>query len=61
MNDRIPKMMTIREIAKTGILPEHALRVMLKTGQLPAIYIGNKAIINYDSLCEQLDSLGRCK
>lgn len=52
-----PKMMTIREIAKTGILPEHALRLMLKAGQLPAIYIGKKALINYDKLCEQLNNL----
>ncbi len=52
-----PKMMTIREIAQTGILPEHALRLMLKAGQLPAIYIGKKALINYDKLCEQLNNL----
>lgn len=58
MNDiEKPKMMTIREIAKTGILPEHALRLMLKAGQLPAIYIGKKALINYDKLCEQLNNL----
>lgn len=52
-----PNMMTIREIAQTGILPEHALRLMLKAGQLPAIYIGKKALINYDKLCEQLNNL----
>ena len=52
-----PKMMTIREIAKTGLLSEHALRIMLKAGKLLAIYIGNKALINYDKLCEQLSSL----
>ena len=52
-----PKMMTIREIAKTGLLSEHALRIMLKAGKLPAIYIGNKALINYDKLCEQLSAL----
>jgi hypothetical protein len=56
MNSK-PTMMTIREIAKTGILTEHALRLMLKAGQLPAIYIGKKALINYDKLCEQLNSL----
>lgn len=52
-----PNMMTVREIAKTGLLSEHALRIMLKAGKLPAIYIGNKALINYDKLCEQLSSL----
>lgn len=50
-------MMTVREIARTGLLSEHALRIMLKAGKLPAIYIGNKALINYDKLCEQLAAL----
>lgn len=52
-----PNMMTIREIAKTGLLTEHALRQMLKAGKLPAIYIGKKALINYDKLVDQLESL----
>lgn len=62
-----PRMLTIREIARTGILPEHALRLLLKAGKLPAIYVGKKALINYDKLCEQLSALncedisdGRC-
>ena len=42
-----PNMMTVREIARTGLL----------SGKLPAIYIGNKALINYDKLCEQLSAL----
>lgn len=37
--NKIPRMMTIREIAKTGLLPEHALRLMLKAGKLPAIKV----------------------
>jgi len=49
--------MTVREIAKTGLLTEHALRRMLKAGKLPAIYIGKKALINYDKLCEELQNL----
>lgn len=52
-----PKMMTIREIARTGLMPEHALRLMLKAGKLPAVYVGKKALINYDKLCEQLNGL----
>ena len=43
-----PTMMTIREIARTGLMSEHALRMMLKAGKLPAIFIGKKALINYD-------------
>lgn len=54
---KTPRMMTIREIARLGLLPEHALRIMLKAGQLPAIYIGKKALINYDRLCDILQNL----
>jgi len=57
MTDGKPRMMTVREIAKTGLLSEHALRLLLKAGKLPAIFIGKKALINYDRLCEQLQSL----
>ena len=52
-----PRMMTIRQIAKTGLMSEHALRLMLKAGKLPAIYIGKKALVNYDRLCEELSAL----
>ena len=52
-----PTMMTVREIARTGLLSEHALRLMLKAGKLPAIYIGKKALINYDKLCAELQNL----
>ena len=57
MTVKQPQMLTIRQVAKTGILSEHALRIMLKAGKLPAIYVGNKALINYDKLCEQLSAL----
>lgn len=57
MENMQPNMMTVREIARTGLMSEHALRIMLKNGKLPAIYIGKKALINYDKLCEQLSAL----
>ena len=53
-----PKMMTIREVARTGILPEHAIRLLVKQGKIPAIYVGSKAIINYDAFVAQLNSMG---
>ena len=54
-----PRMMTIRQIAATGLLPEHALRLMAKAGQLPSITVGEtkKILINYDRLDEQLQQL----
>lgn len=57
MTENIPRMMTVRQVARTGLLSEHALRLMLKDGKLPAIFVWNKALINYDRLCEQLATL----
>lgn len=54
---KIPKFMTIREVARTGILPEHFLRDMEKKGKLPCIYSGKKCLINFDKLIEQLNNL----
>ena len=53
---KLPRMMTIREIAKTGLLPEHALRVLVKSGQVPHIMVGNKALVNLDRLIEILEA-----
>jgi len=53
-----PRLMTVREIARTGLMAEHALRLLLKQGKLPAIFINKKALVNYDRLCAQLESLG---
>lgn len=57
MEIKKPTMLTVRETARTGILPEHALRLLLKAGKLPAIFVGKKAFINYEKLCEQLSEL----
>lgn len=52
-----PRMMTIREIARTGILPENALRRLVKQGKIPHIKCGNRVLINYDRLIELLNNL----
>ena len=57
-NNSIPKMMTISQIAQTGLLPENAIRVMLRDGVIKAVYSGRKAFINYDNLCAYLRNLG---
>ena len=54
-------MMTIKEVAKTVILPEHAIREMSKKGDLPAIYIGKRAYINFELLVEQLNAISCLK
>lgn len=56
-NNRLPKMMTVRQVAATGILPETAIRRLLKQGKIPAVYSGTKAFINFDKLCEMLNNL----
>lgn len=58
MINNASKMMSIKQVAQTGLLPKHALRQMAKQGKLPAIYIGNKCLVNYDLLIKQLNSLG---
>ena len=54
----LPRMRTIREVARLGILSEHCLRQMQKRGQLPCMYAGTKCLINVDLLIAQLNSLG---
>ncbi len=53
----LPKMMTVRQIANTGILPESAIRSMLKNGEIHAVYSGKKAFINFDNFCAYLHSV----
>lgn len=58
MKNQAPRLMTVRQVAQTGILPEHALRALLRSGKITAVYVGRKAFINYDTLCQQLSRLG---
>lgn len=52
----LPRMMTVRQVAATGILPESAIRRMLRENKLPAVFSGKKAFINFDLLCQQLSN-----
>lgn len=52
-----PRMLSIRQTATLGILPEHALRQMEREGRLPSMKIGNKVLVNVDRLIEQLNAL----
>ena len=55
----MPKFMTIREAARTKIIPEHHLRLMVAQGKCPGIYAGKKFMVNYGLLLEQLDAESR--
>lgn len=50
----IPEFKTIRETARTGILPETCLRRMVKMGEIPGIYSGSRFLVNYTALVEKL-------
>lgn len=54
-----PRFMTIRQTAKTGILPENRLRQMQHQGKLPGIYSGNKFLVNAELLLQLLERESR--
>ena len=41
-----PRFVTIRELAKSGILPEFVLRRMCAENRLPGFYSGRKFLVN---------------
>ncbi|MGI5849448.1 MAG: hypothetical protein ACOX8Q_05220 [Christensenellales bacterium] len=51
------KFMTIRQLAKTGVLPEYALRQLVKSKKLPVVYTGNRALLPYSLCLEVLNRL----
>ena len=53
-----PKILTIRQVASTGVLSEQALLLLQKQGRLPCLYVCNSCMVNYDKLLAQLDNLG---
>lgn len=57
-SERIPRMLTIRQVAATGLLPETALRRLAAEDRLPALRVGNRLLVNLDLLIEQLNRLG---
>ena len=56
MTVEVPRFMSIREVAKTGLLSEYTLRLMEKQKQLPCVYTGRKCLINFDRLVQQLNN-----
>lgn len=55
VSTQAPRMMTIKQIADTGLLQENTLRTMVKDGRAPHIMVGNRALINYDKLIKMLE------
>ena len=55
MSEQLPRFLTIRQAAATGVLSEYHLRLLEKQGKLPGIYSGNRFKVNFDILVEQLN------
>lgn len=51
------KMLTIPQIAKSGLLPESTLRAMERAKQLPSIRVRKRTYVNYAKLIEMLGNL----
>lgn len=49
------RYMTIREVAKMGIVSECYLRRLEHTGKLPGFYSGVKKLVNVQMLMEQIE------
>lgn len=54
-----PQFLTLRQVAKTGLLPERALRALQKRGLVPGVYSGRTYWVNYPALLEVLDKMSR--
>lgn len=52
----LPRMRTIKAAAHELDIPEYALRRWVKSGAVPAVYAGKKALVNLDKLIDFLES-----
>ena len=55
----MPEFKTIRETAKTGLISEHFLRLLVAEGKCPGIRTGNRFLVNVPALAEMLDRQSR--
>lgn len=57
----MPEFKTIRQVAATGMISEHYLRLMVARGECPGIQSGNRFLVNVPALAERLDDLSRVR
>ena len=50
-----PEMITVRQAASRGVLPERALRRLIAEKKIPVIRSGRTQYINYDRLLDMLE------
>ena len=51
-----PEMITVRQAASRGVLPERALRRLIAERRLPVVRSGRTQYINYDRLIAELEN-----
>ena len=55
-----PEMLTVRQAATRGVLPERALRRLIAEKRLPVVRSGRTQYINFNRLLDMLnDGIGR--
>jgi len=54
-NNPPPEMLTVRQAAQRGILPERALRRLVAQEKIPVVRSGRTQYINFTALLEQLN------
>lgn len=47
--NQLPRMMTVRQVAKTGMISEYALRQLVKQGKVPCIALEQMVFASSDS------------
>ena len=52
--NKLPSLKTIRQVAASGLLSEHYLRIRQRQGKLPGIFVGNRFLVDVDALSEML-------
>lgn len=48
------EMITIRQLAATGLMPESALRLLVRQNEIPFRKVGNRVYLNYEAVKEAL-------
>ncbi len=51
----VPKMMSIKEVAKATGISESSIRLMVREGKLPSIRMGTKYLLNCSKVCDLIN------
>ncbi len=50
---------TVRQLAKSGVAPEHFIRRLIAVGKCPGVYSGNRFLVNEEQFLELLNQMSR--